>query len=153
MYIITVELYPSNSSQQSDSSDYIQLLISQDRPLTLTRSRQHRLPLPSSSVLSLRIYTAGSIALFLATTPASVSVAISKDYNQTEVTRKYLSAISYPWLFINASSLELTVYDVTIGNGEGKDTVVTVMYEENDVLSWNRLYRDIAVYDAFTYPG
>lgn len=80
-------------------------------------------------------------------------MAISKDYNQTEVTRKYLSAISYPWLFINASSLELTVYDVTIGNGEGKDTVVTVMYEENDVLSWNRLYRDIAVYDAFTYPG
>ena len=114
-------------------------------------TKEHKSVLPANSILSYRIYTSGSIALFLATSSAPVSLRVNKDYNHTLVKHSYLGTASYPWLFLNATNSQLLTYDLTILNEGEEDTTVTVLFEEDDLLSWERLYQDIVLYDAFTF--
>ena len=147
LYLITIVASPSNSSSGID------LLIHHGEPIILTRNREYHRTLPAHSILSFRIYTSGSIALFAATSATSIDLTVNKNYNHTAVKHAYLSTVSYPWMFLNSTDSSLVAYDITIRNEEDEDTSMTILFEENDLLSWQRLYQDMVLYDAFTFPN
>lgn len=91
--------------------------------------------------MSYKIYTTGSIALFLTTTSQYPTITINKNYNTTKVVSKTISNKSSPWIYINATSSDLVLYDLTISNNLGtEDIIIGILFEENDVLSYQRLY-------------
>ena len=92
----------------------------------------------------------GSIALFITTSYQYAEVKVNKSYNQTEVISTVVTSGSKPWIYINATSKELTTYDVTIKNMANNDATIRVMFELSDVLSYKRVYEGIIEYDAFT---
>lgn len=105
--------------------------------------------MPASSIFSYKIFTTGSIAIFLATNSQHPSISINKNYNTTSILTISITNKSAPWHYIQALNNELVTYDITIYNNASEDIAINIMYQENDSLAYQRLYEGIIVYDAF----
>lgn len=79
--------------------------------------------------MSYRIYSTGSIALFITTNSQRPVVTINKHYNNTNVFTTYLTDRSSPWIYINASNSDLETYDITVNNNASSSITVRIMFE------------------------
>jgi hypothetical protein len=75
-----------------------------------------------------RIYSTGSLALFLATDNNSPQITINKNYNSTSVLSTWINNKSSPWLQINATNNDLETYDITIFNGASSSININILF-------------------------
>lgn len=99
--------------------------------------------------MSYRIYSTGSLALFLTTDNNSPQITINKNYNTTSVLSTWINNKASPWLLINATNNDLETYDITIFNSASSSININILFEQSDPLSFKSLYEGIIAYDAF----
>lgn len=97
MYLITI----------ITKAESIKLIVKKGGPIILTHNQEHMQIIQANSILNYRIYSTGSIALFLTTNSQRPVITINKHYNNTNVLTTYLTDRSSPWIYINATNNDL----------------------------------------------
>lgn len=149
LYIITISTIPKSAFSSFNNEQQLDVIIRTNRLVVLSRNQEEKHEVKTNSIASYQFSSTGSVAVFLSTSDSYLSVLINKNYNRTEVSRFVLSPLSSPWSHIFASNSELVTYDLTLLNEGISDSNITVMFEEEDTLSFTTLYEGIVSYDSF----
>ena len=79
-------------------------------------NQEHRQNVAVNSIMSYRIHSTGSLALFIATNIQRAQVTINKAYNYTNIVNTSITNKSSPWIYVQATNSDLETYDITIRN-------------------------------------
>ena len=88
-------------------AESIKLLVRKSEPIVLIHNQEHRQTVAANSIMSYKIYSTGSIALFLVTNTNRPYITINKHYNTTNVLSTTITNQSSPWLYVEALNSEL----------------------------------------------
>jgi hypothetical protein len=78
--------------------------------------------------MSYQIYTTSSFQLLISHKQYRTQLTISKNYNNTIVYQHYLTQLTPPWISINSTSNDLTLYDITFLNNDQDEEVIEIHY-------------------------